>query len=93
MGKYIVQLSKRAVKDLQALKKSGRKADMAKVENFLLELEIHPRTGIGSPEQLKYFDGEVWSREINKKDRFVYEIFEEEISITVVQSLGHYSDK
>ena len=93
MGKYIVQLSKRALKDLKAIKKSGRKLDMEKVQNFLIELEEHPRTGTGSPEQLKYYYGEVWSREVNKKDRFVYDIFEEEISVMLVQSLGHYNDK
>ena len=93
MGKYIVQLSKRALKDLKAIKKSGRKLDMEKVQNLLIELEEHPRTGTGSPEQLKYYDGEVWSIEVNKKDRFVYDIFEEEISVMLVQSLGHYNDK
>ncbi len=93
MGKYIVQLSKRALKDLKAIKKSGRKLDMEKVQTFLIELEEHPRTGAGSPEQLKYYDAEVWSREVNKKDRFVYEIFKEEVSVTLVQSLGHYNDK
>ena len=93
MGKYIVQLSKRALKDLKAIKKSGRKLDMEKVQTFLIELEEHPRTGAGSPEQLKYYDGEVWSREVNKKDRLVYEIFEQEISVTLIQSLGHYNDK
>ena len=93
MRKNIVQLSKRALKDLKAIKKSGRKLDMEKVQNFLIELEEHPRTGTGSPEQLKYYDGEVWSREVNKKDRFVYDIFEEEISVMLVQSLGHYNDK
>ena len=93
MGKYIVQLSKRALKDLKAIKKSGRKLDMEKVQTFLIELEEHPRTGVGKPEQLKYHDGEVWSRELNKKDRFVYEIFEEEVSVTLIQSLGHYNDK
>ena len=91
MGKYIVQLSKRALKDLKAIKKSGRKLE--KVQTFLIELEEHPRTGAGSPEQLKYHDGEVWSREVNKKDRFVYEIFEKEVSVTLIQSLGHYKDK
>jgi len=25
--------------------------------------------------------------------RFVYEIFEEEVSVTLIQSLGHYNDK
>lgn len=93
MGKYIVQLSKRALKDLKAIKKSGRKLDMEKVQNFLIELEEHQPTGTGSPEQLKYNHGEVWSREVNKKDRFVYEIFEEEVSVMLVQSLGHYNDK
>ena len=39
MGKYIIQLSKRALKDLKAIKKSGRKLDMEKVQTFLIELE------------------------------------------------------
>ncbi len=42
---------------------------------------------------MKHYEGEIWSRKFNKKDRFVYEIFEEEQSITIIQSLGHYSDK
>ncbi|WP_262483379.1 type II toxin-antitoxin system YoeB family toxin [Chryseobacterium sp. FH1] len=68
---------------------------MEKVQTFLIELEEHPRTGAGSPEQLKYYHGEVWSREVNKKDRFVYEIFEEEeeVSVTLIQSLDHYDDE
>lgn len=37
MGKYIVQLSKRALKDLKAIKKSGRKLDMEKVQTFLID--------------------------------------------------------
>ena len=93
MGKYIIQLSKRALKDLRTIKKSGRKLDMSKVQTFLHELEDHPREGKGSPEQLKYHDGEIWSREVNKKDRFVYEIFEREVSVMLIQSLGHYNDK
>lgn len=93
MGKYLIQISKRALNDLQEIKKSGRKSDMKKIETLFQELETNPRTGTGSPEQLKYFDGEVWSRHINKKDRLVYEIFENEVSITIIQSLGHHNDK
>lgn len=93
MGKYIVQLTKKAHKDFQNLKKSGTKADKEKVENFILELETHPRSGLGFPENLKYYDGEVWSRKINKKDRLVYEIFEVQSKVIVIQTLGHYSDK
>ena len=53
----------------------------------------NPRFGTGNPEQLKYYDGEVWSRRINKKDRFVYEIYEDEVLVVVIQALGHYQDK
>lgn len=93
MEKYIVNLSKRAVKDLQKIKKSGRKSEIEKINTFFIELESNPREGLGSPEQLKHYGGEVWSRKLNKKDRFVYEIFEQEILVTVVQALGDYDDK
>ncbi|MFY1048215.1 Txe/YoeB family addiction module toxin [Chryseobacterium sp. GP-SGM7] len=93
MGKYLIKYSKRAIQDLESVKKSGRKSDMRKIQDLILELEETPRAGLGFPEQLKYSDGEIWSRQINKKDRLVYEIFETEISITVIQSLGHYNDK
>nr|WP_246005111.1 type II toxin-antitoxin system YoeB family toxin [Kaistella antarctica] len=66
---------------------------MKKLEILLLELEIHPKTGTGSPEKLRYYDGEVWSREVNKKDRLVYEIFEKDLLVIVIQSLGHYDDR
>lgn len=69
MGKYIIQISKDAKGDLQAIKRSGRKLDIEKINTFLLELENDPRSGTGFPERLKYYDGEVWSRRINKKDR------------------------
>ncbi|MGJ1191719.1 Txe/YoeB family addiction module toxin [Sphingobacterium siyangense] len=93
MGKYLIQYSKKAIRDLQMIKKSGRKSDRTKIDLFLLEMEESPRMGSGSPEQLKYFDGEIWSRAINKKDRLIYEIFEEEIAVVVIQALGHYNDK
>ena len=93
MGKYSISISKAAQKDLSILKRSGRKADIKKVETFFKEIESEPRDGTGQPEQLKHYDGEVWSRKVNKKDRFVYEIYEHDPSVVVVQALGHYSDK
>ncbi len=93
MGQYIIKLSKSAEKDLKQIKKSGQKTDMEKISRFFEELSVNPRTGTGKPEQLKYFDGEFWSREINKKDRLVYEIFEDEILVVIIQAKGHYSDK
>ena len=34
MGKYLIKYSKRAIQDLQAVKKSGRKSDMKKNSRF-----------------------------------------------------------
>lgn len=73
MGRYQIVRTKEAEKDLAKILKSGNKSDIKKVEIFFSEIEEHPRTGTGLPEQLKYFEGEIWSRRINKKDRFVYE--------------------
>lgn len=93
MGKYIIELSKDAISDLQFIKKSGRKSDIEKISAILTELESEPRSGIEMPERLKYYEGEVWSRRINKKDRLIYEIFESEVIVFVVSALGHYGNK
>ena len=57
------------------------------------ELHEHPKTGIGHPEALKGVGGNVYSREINKKDRLVYEIYEEKIGVYIISVEGHYNDK
>jgi toxin YoeB len=38
-----------------------------------------PFKGLGKPEPLKYFGGDVWSRRINEADRLVYEVFEDRV--------------
>ena len=93
MGKYLIEFTKDAIKDLQQIKKAGRQADIKKIDTFLLEIQEDPRSGTGQPEQLKYQDGEVWSRKINKKDRFVYRIYEDRLVIIIVSAIGHYRDK
>lgn len=50
-----------------------------KIDKFLDEIEEHPTTGTGKPEQLKgYRERNIYSRRIDKQHRLVYEIFEEE---------------
>lgn len=49
-----------------------------------------PLSGIGKPEALKGSLTGVYSREINKKDRLLYTIDEDEICI--LQCRNHYSD-
>jgi len=54
MGRYSIEISKEALADLLKIKKSGKKSDILKIEKIFSELEIHPTTGIGKPEKLKY---------------------------------------
>lgn len=93
MGKYSIRVEKEAVQDLKKIYKSGNKADIAKIEKIFQELELTPESGLGSPERLKNNYSGLWSRRINKKDRLIYEINDNEVIVIVFSALGHYSDK
>ena len=93
MGRYTIEISKEALADLSKIKKSGKKTDISKIEKIFLELEIHPTTGIGKPEKLTYKTEYLWSRQINIKDRLVYEIIDHEVVVIIISALGHYNDK
>ena len=47
-----------------------------------------PYTGVGKPEHLKHFGGNVWSRRINEADRLVYEVFADRVEF--LQARYHY---
>ena len=47
-----------------------------------------PSGGIGKPEHLKHFGGNVWSRRIHEADRLVYEVFTDRIEF--LQARYHY---
>ena len=89
--KYTILFEKRALDDILKLKRSGNRIDLKKLESILEELQLHPRSGTGNPEQLKHQLSGFWSRRINKKDRLIYEIIEEpDKLVVVVSALGHY---
>jgi len=93
MGKFRVIVSDQARKDLLQIQRSGDKASIKKVEQIISELYIHPETGTGKPERLKFDLAGYWSRRINRKDRLIYFIENDIITVTVVSALGHYSDR
>ena len=93
MGKFRVIIAENAILDIKRHIKSGNKASIKKIEAILIELENHPHTGIGQPEQLKYNFAGKWSRRINQKDRLVYSITENTVTIEVLSAMGHYLDK
>jgi toxin YoeB len=93
MGKFEVIVSDKAKEDLLEIQKSGDKASIKKIERIISELYIHPETGTGKPQRLKHDLAGYWSRRVNKKDRLIYFIQNEIITVTVVSAIGHYSDK
>ena len=90
MGKYQIIIKATAEKDLSKHKKSGDLASKKKIIKILNELKDHPYTGSGNPEPLKFELSGYWSRRINKKDRLIYEVHDDIVTVVVVSALGHY---
>lgn len=93
MGKYTLEISVRARKELQWHYKSGKKSDIRKIEQIFLELSNTPYLGTGNPEPLKYKMSGYWSRRINRKDRIIYRVIEKKVVVLIVSAIGHYGDK
>ena len=93
MAKYIIELTDLAKEQLQKHKKSGNKSNLNKISKIFEDLENHPFTGIGNPEQLKHSLSGFWSRKINQKDRIIYSVNDTLVLVEVISAMGHYSDK
>ena len=93
MGKFRVEIEDLAKSHIQKHLKSGDRASVKKLERILIELSETPYEGIGKPEALKHQLIGFWSREINKKDRIIYKVNEDVVSVYVISAMGHYSDK
>ena len=89
---YNIEFTSDAKADLAKLAKSEPKA-FEKVLRFIDELKVHPKTGLGHPESLKGKPTGRWSREISKKHRLVYQIFDTEVLVLVLSARNHYDDK
>ena len=89
---YTLVFSKEAEADLRKLKKNEPQA-YRKARQLLLELQEHPKTGSGKPEQLKGDRAGQWSRRTSGKHRLVYEIEEKQVRVLILSSYGHYDDK
>ncbi len=93
MGKYIVEISSKARKELKLHFKSGNKSVIRRIEQIFLELSETPFEGTGNPEPLKYNLAGYWSRRINKNDRLIYKVIEYRVVVFVVSAFGYYGDK
>ena len=82
--------------DAQKVIKKWKKSNVAlykKYTKILEELMLHPRTGIGHPEPLVKGNGITYSRRITAHDRIIYDIYDEVVTVLVIQVGGHYDDK
>jgi toxin YoeB len=93
MGKYSVKLAAQAEKDLIQIYKSGDKSSIKRLEQIFSELKESPYKGIGKPKPLKHQYTGFWSRRINKKDRIIYQVNEDIVSVFVVSAKDHNDDK
>ena len=89
---YKAEYSKAADKTLRKWKKSNP-ALFKKATKVLFDIMQHPRTGIGHPEALVGGNDITWSRHITADDRIVYDIYDERITVLVIQTESHYNDK
>jgi toxin YoeB len=81
----------KAIDDIKFWKTSGQKTIQNKISRLIEDILLHPETGIGKPELLKYELSGLWSREIDKGNRLIYEVVGTQLH--VISLRGHYSDK
>ena len=81
-------LKDKAKSDMIFWNKSGNKQVLNKINNLLKDILIHPETGIGKPEKLKYELSNFWSRRINDEHRVIYKVVNDELHIISLR--GHY---
>jgi toxin YoeB len=102
MKTYQYVETKSALQDKKLLK-SMSKAGKSKFEYLFDDILENPRNleTTGNPEALKHRRYETFSRELNKKDRIVYEMRkgsefdmpEEDEIVAFLHYLGHYEDR
>lgn len=92
MGKFRIEIESQAKADINKHYKSGDIGSIKKLQKILMELSENPYEGSGNPEELKFDLTGFWSRRINKKDRLIYTIEENIVTVYVISAIGHYGD-
>ncbi len=89
---YTVEVTAVADKVLKKWKKSHPQL-LEKYRRVYHELADHPRTGIGHPEPLRGGNGVTYSRRLSAHDRIIYDIYDDVVTVLVLEVEGHYEDK
>ena len=67
MGQYTIVLESLAEKELRRHFKAGDKGTIKRINQIFEELKVHPTTGAGQPEALKYGLAGIWPRKLIRK--------------------------
>ena len=90
MALYQINLEKLAQKQLDKLEKN--KKLLKKVLVMIEEISIDPYSTTHKFERLKYDLTGVCSKRLDKKNRILYRVIEQEIIIIVISVMGHYDE-
>lgn len=71
----------KALDDIKYWKKSGQLNTQNKIPRLINDIIVHPYSGLGKPEALKYELTGLWSREIDKGNRLIYEVVDKQLHI------------
>lgn len=89
---YKITFTPEAEKITRKWKKSNPR-NYKKLVEVVKDIALHPRDGIGHPEPLKGGNDIVWSRHITGQDIIKYDIYDDVVTVLVIQVGGHYNDK
>lgn len=89
---YTIDFDPKLEKTLKKWKKSNPIL-FKKLKRILLAIQQDPRHGIGHPEPLVNGNDITYSRHISAHDRIIYDIYDLEVHVLVIEIEGHYSDK
>lgn len=63
-------------------------SNLKRVKKLILDILQHPFEGIGKPEPLKHAWTGCWSRRIDKKNRLIYQVVDNQLIL--LSCCGHY---
>lgn len=86
---YSIYITQEAEEHLNFFAKNNKKL-VNKINKLIEDLKMHPKTGIGKPERLKYKGDEFYSMRINQYHRIVYKINNDKKTVIIISLYGHY---
>lgn len=89
---YTIYFEPKLEKILKKWKKSNPIL-FKKLSKILLAIQEDPRNGIGHPEPLVKGCDITYSRHISAHNRIIYDIYDKEVNVLVIELEGHYRDK